>query len=227
MESVVIFKLLGMLTTGFLLGVQHSFDADHVAAVSTIVSKNRSIGRSALVGAVWGLGHTATLLVIGLVVIVLKITIPEFVSRAFEFFVGLMLLYLGGALLKSVLFDNIHIHKHTHDGQQHIHLHSHKSGSKHDHLHKPFMIGIVHGLAGSAGIMLLVMATMTSIIEGLLFTLTFGLGSILGMVATGAIIGVPFLLAKSYERLSRICMAGIALATIIIGLFVAKQNWFF
>ncbi|MFQ5863819.1 MAG: sulfite exporter TauE/SafE family protein [bacterium] len=195
-------KLLGLLTTGFFLGVQHSLDADHVAVVSTIVSKNRSLKKSALVGAIWGLGHTSILLLIGVVVMLLKVSIPEILSKALEFLVGLMLLYLGVALSKNVIVEALHIHKHRHGEVEHVHLHSHKVRPDHEHLHRPFIIGVVHGLAGSAGILLLIMATLPSLAQGLVFTLTFGMGSVLGMVVCGAIISLPFRLTQRFSRLN-------------------------
>lgn len=218
-------KLLGLLATGFFLGVQHSLDADHVAAVSTIVSKNKSLKKSALVGAVWGLGHTSILLLVGLVVMILKLSIPEALSQVLEFVVGIMLLYLGLALLKNVVVEGLHVHRHTHGELEHTHLHSHKMRTSHEHLHKPFLIGVVHGLAGSAGIMLLIIATMTSMVQGLLFTLTFGTGSVLGMVVCGAIIGLPFRFTQKFSRLNRVFMILVALITIVIGIQVLLENW--
>ena len=219
--------VLGFLFTGFILGLQHSLDADHIAAVSSIVSKHKSIKKSTLIGAAWGIGHTTTLLLIGIVVIVLRISIPERISQFFEFVVGLMLLYLGAALLKTIFVDKVHLHRHDHDGVSHLHLHSHKHSSRHDHLHKPFLVGIVHGMAGSAGIMLLILATMNSVTEGLLFTLTFGIGSILGMMATGAAIGIPFLLAGNNTRYLQVFMFCVAFITIGVGVSVVAENWVF
>ncbi|MFQ5709912.1 MAG: sulfite exporter TauE/SafE family protein [bacterium] len=218
-------KLLGLLTTGFFLGMQHSLDPDHVAAVSTIVSKNTSLKKSALVGAVWGLGHTSILLLIGLVVMILKLSIPERLSQVLELLVGVMLLYLGLMLLKNVIGDELHIHKHKHGEIEHIHLHSHKGGPNHEHLHRPFFIGVVHGLAGSAGILLLIMASMPSLFQGLLFTLIFGMGSVLGMVLCGAIISLPFRFAQRFGRLNNSLMFLAAILTITIGIQVLQENW--
>jgi ABC-type nickel/cobalt efflux system permease component RcnA len=218
-------NLLGLMASGFLLGLQHSLDPDHVAAVSTLVSENRSLKRSALAGAVWGLGHTAILLVAGVALMFLKIAIPETVAQALEFMVGLMLLYLGGGLLKKIVIDKIHLHKHSHGDLKHAHLHSHKTSSRHEHLHKPFFVGVVHGLAGSAGIMLLIMATMSSVAQGFFFTFVFGIGSILGMMVSGALIGLPFRATAKFKRLNISFMILAAVITITIGLNVIRENW--
>ncbi len=207
--------------------MQHSLDADHVAAVSTIVSKNRSLKTSALVGAVWGLGHTSVLLLVGLVVMILKLSIPGELSQGLEILVGLMLLFLGSALLKNVFTGKLHIHKHKHGHVEHIHLHSHKVLPNHAHLHRPFLIGAVHGLAGSAGILLLIMASIPSLFQGLLFTLTFGMGSVLGMVVCGAVISLPFRFTQKFSRLNRYLMFLAAMITIAVGIQVLRHNWSF
>ena len=213
------------MASGFLLGLQHSLDPDHVAAVSTLVSENRSLRRSALAGAVWGFGHTAILLVAGVVLMLLKVAIPEAVARALELMVGLMLLYLGGSLLKKVVVNKIHIHVHAHGDLEHVHLHSHKVSAEHQHLHKPFLVGVVHGLAGSAGIMLLIMATMSSVTQGFFFTLIFGVGSILGMMISGTLISLPFRATARFKRINASFMIVAALITIMIGLSVIRENW--
>jgi sulfite exporter TauE/SafE len=218
-------NLLGLMASGFLLGVQHSLDPDHVAAVSTLVSKNRGLKKSALVGAVWGLGHTAVLLIAGAVLMLLKVEIPKPLEQALELIVGLMLLYLGGGLLKKAVIDKVHIHKHSHGGLEHVHLHSHKHSARHEHLHRPFLIGVVHGLAGSAGIMLLIMAAMSSAAQGFWFTLIFGFGSILGMMISGVVISLPFRASAKFQRLNLSFMILAAALTIAIGLNVIRENW--
>jgi high-affinity nickel permease len=223
----MLIKLLGLLFTGFLLGIQHSLDADHVAAISTLVSQKRSFKRSAWIGAAWGLGHTTVLLVVGVALMILKVSIPNAVARSFEFLVGVMLLYLGVNLLRKLMLGKLHIHRHRHGEVEHIHLHTHAMGSAHEHLHQPFLIGMVHGLAGSAGIVLLITASMNSIAQGVLFTLTFGVGSILGMLVTGSIISLPFLATQKFGRLNQSFMILAAIVTIAIGVQALKENWMF
>ncbi len=218
-------NLFGLMASGFLLGVQHSLDPDHVAAVSTLVSKNQNFRKSALAGAVWGIGHTAVLLIAGAILMLLKVEIPKPVAQTLELIVGLMLLYLGGGLLKKAAMGKVHIHKHSHGGLEHVHLHSHQISARHEHFHKPFLIGVVHGLAGSAGIMLLITAAMSSAAQGFLFTLIFGLGSILGMMISGMIISLPFRAAAKFQRLNLSFTILTAAATIAIGLNVIRENW--
>src|SRR5438270_90842 len=162
------------LGLGFLLGLKHATEADHLVAVTTIVSEQRSVSRSALVGAMWGVGHTAALLAAGVVVILLEVTIPERVAEALEFGVALMIVSLGSRVLYLALRRRrrVHVHAHTHGGHTHTHLHFHENGDEHSadagrapshERHggfggwRPFVVGLVHGLAGSAALTLLVL----------------------------------------------------------------------
>ena len=196
-----------VLALGFVLGLRHAMDADHVAAVSTIVSERRGVGGSSLVGAVWGLGHTAALLVAGLAVIALHVPIPEGVAQAMEFGVAAMLAALGVNLLRR-LFEGgtLHIHPHRHEGRWHAHTHPHphgmqgleeadRSSGSHGAARvgrRPFFVGMAHGLAGSAALMLMVLATIPSRLLGLVYIGVFGLGSVGGMLLMSALIGLPF-----------------------------------
>ena len=155
---------LGVLGLGFVLGLKHALDPDHMVAVSTIVNESKSIRRSSLVGTFWGLGHTTSLLSAGIVVIALKVQISERIALWMEFAVALMLILLGvRAMLKPLRGWKLHIHRHTHDGSTHSHGHVHRPGEdKHQHRHqirsgaRPFLVGMVHGMAGSAALMILV-----------------------------------------------------------------------
>ncbi len=180
-----------VLVLGFALGLKHALDPDHMVAVSTIVSESKSIARSSLVGTFWGLGHTMSLLLAGIAVIAFRIRIPERMALWMEFAVALMLVILGAkALLKPLRGWNVHIHRHSHDGSSHIHLHLHRPGEEgaHHHRHligfgaRPFFVGMVHGMAGSAALMILVLATIPSALAGLLYIAVFGLGSVGGML---------------------------------------------
>src|ERR687884_2226229 len=126
-------SLTWALWLGFLLGLKHATEADHLVAVTTIVSEQRSVSRSALVGALWGVGHTAALLAAGVVVILLEVTIPERVAAALEFGVALMIVLLGSRVLYLALRGRrrVHVHAHTHDGRTHTHLHFHESVDAH------------------------------------------------------------------------------------------------
>lgn len=198
-EPVQLTTLLGL---GFILGMKHALDADHVVAVSTIVSSTKSLKKSSLFGAIWGVGHTTTLFLVGLVILVFKLAIPARLALSFEFLVGIVLVILGLDVLRKVVRDEVHLHKHDHGGTVHMHSHSHKGSSSHSHVHRPFIVGVVHGLAGSAALMLLVLTTVNSMFQGLAYLLIFGIGSIVGMLIVSGIIGLPFLLTTRFDRIN-------------------------
>ncbi len=220
--------LIGLLGFGFLLGLQHALDADHVVAVSTLVSETKNLRRSSLLGALWGLGHTTTLLVAGLAVLLLKIAIPERLALSFEFMVGILLVLLGGDVLRRLWQQRPHIHPHTHaDGTTHVHLHGHAHGPHHHHAHRSFLVGLVHGLAGSAALLLLVLATVESVGQGILFILVFGLGSILGMWATSTLIALPFALLGRIARVDRALRLVAGTVSILLGVTImVRIGWF-
>jgi len=197
-----------LMTVGLLLGMEHALDADHVVAVSTIVSETRSLVRSLIIGIVWGIGHTATLLVVGLVVLFFGVAVPPWVTLSAEFLVALILILLGVQILWKYKKKRIHAHYHRHSDETHIHFHAHEATEAHTHEHqgshvrKPLLVGMVHGLAGSAALLVLVLSTIRSPLTGILYILTFGLGSIVGMLTVSALIGLPFLLTLGrFERL--------------------------
>ncbi len=220
------------LTLGFSLGLRHALDPDHLVAVSTIVSEHKSLARSSLVGTFWGLGHTASLFVIGLVVILLRSSIPDRVALWMEMGVAVMLIALGANVIWKVGRERgfkFHTHAHAHDDQpshEHVHFHSH---ADHDHRHRifrfgrrPFVVGMVHGVAGSAALTLGVLTTIPSVTLGLVYIVVFGLGSIGGMLLMSAIIGAPF--AVTSRRFSKInggirLLAG--LFSVVFGLMLA------
>ena len=199
-ESPQLMTLLGL---GLVLGLKHALDADHVVAVSTVVSQTKSIKKSSLYGALWGIGHTLTLFIVGLVLLTFKLAMPDKIALSFEFLVGIVLVILGLEVLRKTTKKNIHLHKHAHDNLTHAHIHSHKGkgSSFHNHTHRSLIIGMMHGLAGSAALTLLVLTTVTSVLHGLLYILVFGAGSILGMLATSTVIGLPFILTAKFDRL--------------------------
>ncbi len=205
-----------MLGLGFLLGVRHALDADHVAAVSTMLAQRPDLRRSGFIGLCWGCGHTAVLLVVGSAVLALKITISDALAQAFESLVGLMLVALGLALAVTLYREQWHLHSHEHDGERHVHLHSHRRHDDHAHQHgwraslPPLMVGMVHGLAGSAALMLIVLSAAHTLWEGMAYILFFGLGSILGMVALGVLISLPFFISVSWGRYGQVAVRGLA-----------------
>lgn len=217
--------LLTLLGFGFVVGLKHAFEADHVAAVSTIVSHTRSIKLSSVFGAIWGLGHTTTLLLAGILLLAFRIAIPEKLALSFEFLVGIVLVLLGVDVLRKILRDKIHVHSHSHGDVAHAHFHSHASSNLHHHAHRSFAVGMIHGLAGSAALMLLVLATVSSVAEGIAYILVFGLGSVAGMMLMGGILSIPFALSSKFERVDRAVRMLSGSASILVGLLLMYNIW--
>jgi sulfite exporter TauE/SafE len=140
------------------------------------------------------------------------------VAQAFESIVGVMLVALGLALAVTLYREQWHLHAHEHDGTRHVHLHSHRLGDGHAHWHgwrgllPPLMVGMVHGLAGSAALMLVVLSASHTLWEGLAYILLFGVGSILGMAALGMLISLPFLFPDTLGRHGQAAVRGLASA---------------
>lgn len=197
MEITPELSTISVLVIGFALGLQHATEADHLAAVSTIVSEKKSLLTAAIVGGFWGVGHTVSLFVVGAIVIFLKVQISETVEARLEAIVGGMLVLLGiNALRKLFSAQKVHVHRHEHGAREHVHIHTHEKEES-DAVHHRFsprsvLIGMVHGLAGSAALMLLILPTIPSPAVALLYILIFGIGSIGGMMAMSFLIGLPF-----------------------------------
>ena len=200
----------GVLGLGLLFGLRHAIETDHIAAVSAIVSERRGWRAAVATGSLWGAGHSLSIIVAGLLVLGLRLTIPDRVARLLEFAVALMIIALGSAALSRALRSHarMHSHVHVHEGVVHRHLHFHEVDEAHapspggpwEHREhrigraglKPFVVGAVHGLAGSAALTLLVLAQIASLPLGLAYLALFGLGSIAGMAIMSLAISVPF-----------------------------------
>jgi sulfite exporter TauE/SafE len=196
MELTPELTTFSVLLIGFVLGLQHAIEADHLAAVSTIVAEKKGLFTASLVGGMWGVGHTISLFVVGALVVFLKLQISPSVETKLEAIVGGMLILLGlNALRKLFSADKIHVHTHEHGAREHLHIHAHGSDpvemSHHRFSPRSILIGMVHGLAGSAALMLLVVPTISSPTLALLYILIFGIGSIGGMMAMSFLIGLP------------------------------------
>ena len=228
------------LVLGLILGIRHSLDPDHVVAVSTIVSEYRNPLRSFWVGISWGLGHTTTLLIIGVVIIALRLTIPHGMALLFEFFVGVMLVGLGAQVIYGFRRKKVHQHTHGHQEAAHEHFHSHAQSPAHTPEHheahgvgKPFLrkksylVGTVHGVAGSAALTLLVLTFIESPWHGLAYILLFGLGSVLSMGVMTILIGLPFVFsAGRLPNLNRAIQFGVGTLSIVFGGFLMYQIGF-
>jgi len=226
-----------VLAFGLLFGLKHAVEADHLAAVSTIVSERKSLLSSALVGGLWGIGHTISLLVAGVIVIVLHIKIGERLALALEFGVALMLITLGlNALRKLVRGGKFHIHQHRHFGRAHLHPHLHDAAPEetdtntHHGLRfgaRPLLVGMVHGVAGSAALMLLVLSTITSQLVGMAYIVIFGIGSIGGMMLMSAVVGLPVhLTANRFKFVPRVLLGLAGCFSVCFGLFMAYEIGF-
>ena len=222
---------LTVLGLGFVLGLRHALDSDHLAAVSTVLAERPSWRASGLVGLSWGLGHTAMLLLVGAIVLFSRVPIPQPVAEVAECVVGLMLVALGGLLGMKLLRERWHLHQHDHDGTRHVHLHSHAQSQDHGHAHwwresvRPLCIGMAHGLAGSAALLLFVVASAGSVLEGLLYIAVFGCGSIAGMMLIGLLLSIPVVWSFRLGRPVFLALQGLASAgSIALGLAIVYRT---
>jgi hypothetical protein len=223
--------MLTFLPIGFLVGMGHALEADHLAAVATML--DREGGRRALIarGAFWGIGHTASLFLISSAVVLLGLTVSGRVEAVLELVVGLMILALGLQVLLRLRRSGIHLHVHEHDGRRHVHAHSHRAdpaphrASLHRHRHperrhnlKALAIGMVHGAAGSAGLLVLMVAATRSLGQALAYFLVFGIGSIAGMAGLSAAASVPLVAVhRSAAWLRTGTTAAIGAVAILVG----------
>jgi hypothetical protein len=248
---------LAILVIGFLLGMRHATDPDHVIAVSTIVSRERTIVKAGWIGMLWGIGHTLTILVVGAAIILFGLAIPARLGLTMEFSVGLMLILLGvlnvtGAMRylserfspahPKVPGDHAHIHQHG--SRLHLHWHSHQAGQEHHaeslkppkwaqraatqlglfHTLRPLFVGLVHGLAGSAAVALLVLTTIREPRWAVLYLLIFGVGTIAGMMLITAAIALPFSLAGyKFAWLNKGLVFGSGVLSLAFGFFLCYQ----
>ena len=243
-EQLAELGLLAALGLGVVLGLRHSLDPDHVVAVSTIVSQYRNPLRSFWVGVSWGLGHTTTLFLIGIVIIALRLTIPDRLALLMEFFVGIMLVGLGAQVVYSFRKKKVHQHSHGHEDEDHLHFHSHAQAQEETKVEnvehhndtgvgKPFLrkksyvVGLVHGVAGSAALTLLVLASIESPFVGLVYILLFGLGSILSMGVMTIFISFPFVFsANRLPNLNRAIQFGVGTLSMLFGFFLMYEIGF-
>jgi ABC-type nickel/cobalt efflux system permease component RcnA len=249
--------VLSIIALGFFLGMRHATDPDHVIAVTTIVSRQRSIRQAALIGALWGLGHTITILVVGSAIILFGLVIPPRVGLTMELSVGLMLILLGTLNLTGILRriaetvaplqPSQHPHSHTHGDYFRGHPHGHSPG-QHGHAEtatplgwmdrmfgrlglyqviRPLAVGIVHGLAGSAAVALLVLTTIRVPSWAVVYLLVFGVGTVAGMMLITAAIAVPFTFSENrFARLNRGLGLFSGMLSLAFGLFIVYQMTF-
>jgi hypothetical protein len=221
--------LLILLLYALYEGLLHAFEADHVLAVTNIVSQRNKILPAIKDGIFWGLGHTSTIFLIGIVMILFKVNIPERSFSYFEATVGLMLILVASYRLYIFFRDEqiiIHRHHHEHAGlNKHLHTHVHLKGKN---LHKTsYGIGIVHGLAGSGALVVLIMTQIQSIANSLLYLVIFGLGSIIGMSLVAGIFSVPFSKKLIQSKILKATLVMISsLLCFVYGCYVIYENIF-
>ncbi len=265
-------SLLAVCVLGFFLGMRHATDPDHVIAVTTIVSRHRTTAGAAVIGALWGVGHTLTILVVGAGIILLGWVIPPRVGLSLELSVGIMLIVLGLMNLTGVLQriteivtppaaapladsppaapphpappHTMHAHLHPHGDYVHSHVHGHEPET-HPHAAdqtplaridrwlgrlglyqaaRPLVVGVVHGLAGSAAVALLVLTTIGNTAWSILYLLVFGLGTIAGMMLITAGIAWPFTYAGTrYARLPDRLRVASGVISLVVGLVLAYR----
>jgi len=226
-----------ILLLGLFIGMQHALEADHLAAVSAIAARQKTVRRIIAHGAVWGLGHTLTLMAVAGGAVVLGIAINPDLSAALETAVGVMLVGLGAHLIYRLVRDRIHFHIHKHGDVTHFHAHAHAgetqdhARSDHDHEHPEgfpvhtLLVGLMHGLAGSAALLVLTASTVESAGLGFAYIVLFGLGSIAGMAALSMVIAVPLAYsARVLTWANRAVQGGVGAATMALRLFVIYEN---
>ena len=220
--------MLSLMMFGFLIGMKHALEADHIAAVAALAADGGSFRHTLKQGAAWGLGHTLTLFAFGALVIVLYTSLPERFAEGLEFTVGAMLVVLGLDVLRRVVRDRIHFHSHGHGGgKNHLHAHSHRGEAghaQHHHRHasgiplRALFVGLMHGMAGSAALLLLSASATQSPWLGMLYIAIFGLGSMVGMAAFSVVIAVPLRAsAKGMTWMLNGLQSVIGIATIVLG----------
>lgn len=248
--------LLSIIAIGFFLGMRHATDPDHVLAVTTIVSQQRSTGRAALVGAFWGLGHSVTIFVVGSAIILFNLVIPVRMGLTMELSVGFMLIVLGVWNVSSFLNavpaaavpttdDANFVHTHVHSHGDIVHSHAHHHDAEHSHaaengwlvrldaslggfdvyqVLRPLVVGVVHGLAGSAAIALLILASIRDSRWALAYLIVFGIGTVAGMMLITMSIASAFrFVGTRFQDFGRRLALASGLLSLAFGVVLAYQ----
>jgi len=240
--------LLSILALGFFLGMRHATDPDHVIAVTTIVSRQRSVRHAAVIGILWGLGHTITILIVGSAIILFGLVIPPRVGLSMEFSVGLMLILLGALNLSGMMRWITDVVTASAQGEL-AHAHSHVCSVEERHrveevpparwmdrtfgplgiyqIARPLTVGLVHGLAGSAAVALLVLTTIRVPSWAIFYLLVFGIGTVAGMMLITTAIAVPLTFSESrFARIHQNLSTASGLLSLAFGFFIVYQLGF-
>ena len=206
--------LVVVLAVALLLGLRHASDPDHLAAVSTLIASEPEDGtrRAGRLGLAWGSGHALTLALFGLPIVLFEAYLPDTLQRGAEALVGLMIMFLAGRLLVRWRRGQFHAHPHRHGALEHRHLHPHDDGSRHDHAHEPegrlgrspsqaFGIGCMHGMGGSAGVCVLLLATIPDQAEAVAALVVLALGTALSMAVLSSTFGYAITRGPVFKRM--------------------------
>ena len=233
-------QISSILLLGFLLGLKHATDADHVVAVSAILSSSNNLWKSIWVGISWGVGHSIPLIALGLIILFVKESFIEYyqnVAPYFEIAVGVMLIILGLEVLRNISRGNLHMHMHINEDQPHIHIHAthtHQLNVKQANNHgkynhgvlegllplirpKSFAVGLVHSLAGSAAVLILLIPTINSNLMGIGYLVLFGIGTIISMAAVTLLLSFPLKIAFRFPLVQKIILSVAGLANLALG----------
>ena len=229
-------SLVAILGLGFLLGLKHATDADHVIAVTTFVSQERSLLRSCWIGLFWGTGHTLSLAALGTFILLFKVSLSDRVSGWLEMAVAVMLVALGLRVLYNVWKDKVKLHRHPHSHvpgkAPHVHWHLHVAGKPDEHqgwLHfslRPLIVGMVHGIAGTGALMLVVLSAIHSPLQAWLYILVFGIGSVAGMLLVSLLLSIPLQwAARSVASGYRFVQAAAGFFSCAFGIWLGLDIW--
>jgi hypothetical protein len=219
-----IMPVLELLTSsgfGSLLGMRHALEPDHLAAVSTLVSRERNTVRAAWLGVCWGVGHTLGLIVVGAALVLFRSELPARVADLFELLVAIMLIVLGSrAVLQAVRQgEPAHVHQHAFAMHRHSGLPAHVHIGAWTLARRPLVIGAIHGLAGSGALTALVLTTLPSTASRLAYMALFGLGSTIGMAVLSGLLGWPLARLGSHRLVVRGISFAVGAMSMVLGLF--------
>ena len=215
---------------GLLLGLRHAFEPDHLAAVSTLATRQGRLGDACRLGLAWALGHTASLGAVALLIIAGGLHLPARLAPAADLLVALLLIALGGTVIWRYARGRWHLHVHEHDGGPHLHLHSHAHGAAHEHAHprgdarRSLGFGLLHGLAGSAAILLLLIAAAPTRAAQLAYFLAFAIGTMIGMLGVSlSLAAIVRLASQRGARFATVLHLGSAVVSIAVGFVLAAR----
>lgn len=226
-----------VLLMGFLIGLRHALEADHLAAVASLATGGRGWRSALRLGLAWGLGHAVTLILVASVVLVMGGLVPEAVAVVLEGLVGAMLVVLGSDVLLRAVRQRIHFHAHRHGESVHVHAHSHAGegehrASRHDHRHagasclRAGVIGSVQGLAGSAALILLSLGALQSAWTGFAYVFLFGFGTLVGMGCLSCAIALPLRwLSRYLDRCLGLLYGAVGLVTLWVGASIVFSSF--